>query len=155
MTIILGRYSHVRLQIVGDTPPEARSTERVRFLGVRRDIPEILQESDLFFYTPYPGGGSRDLVVMEASAAGLPCVVSETCAVWDSVWDGENGFLTPFGDVNACVQRLSQLIEDHELRKRMGREAARLARMHFDARVMARKYEMVYDAVLADARRAS
>src|SRR6185312_14377920 len=76
ISMILRRYPHVRVQIVGDTPPDARSTDRVQFLGVRRDIPEILQGSDIFFYTPYPWHGSRDLAPMEASACGLPSVIS-------------------------------------------------------------------------------
>jgi len=155
ISMILRRYPHVRVQIVGDTPPDARSTDRVQFLGVRRDIPEILQGSDIFFYTPYPWHGSRDLAPMEASACGLPSVISCVQATWDSVQNGVSGFLTPFGDVDACVLRLSQLIENHEMRARMGKEAARLARLHFDGRLMARKYELVYDAVLENAAVAS
>ena len=146
---ILARYPQVRFRIVGNTQPARHPSGRVEYLGVRRDVPQILAESDLFFYTPYPNTGSRDLVVMEASAAGVPCVVSDVSTVNEAVEDGRNGFLTRFGSVDAAVERLSALIEDADLRQRMSVDAARIAREQFDMRRAAAQYEAVYRAVLA------
>ena len=145
---ILARYPQVRFRIVGNTQPARHPSGRVEYLGVRRDIPEILAASDLFFYTPYPNTGSRDLVVLEASAAGVPCVASDVTTVNEAVEDGRNGFLTRFGSVDEAVERLSALIEDAELRRRMSAEAARMAREQFDVRRAAAQYEAVYRAVL-------
>lgn len=48
--------------------------ERVRFLGTRLDIPELLQAADMFLFPSlFEGLG---IVVLEAQASGLPCVVS-------------------------------------------------------------------------------
>src|SRR5205823_2171125 len=98
---VLDRYPQAQLWIVGSTGSTPATSERVRFLGVRRDIGAILAETDLFVYTPYPGVGSLDLSVVEASAAGVPSVVSDVVAVRECVFEGENGFRTPFGDADA------------------------------------------------------
>lgn len=49
---------------------------QVRFLGVRSDIPDLMQAMDVFvFPSLYEGLG---IALVEAQAAGLPCVVSDT-----------------------------------------------------------------------------
>jgi len=154
MRKVLNRYPQTRLWIVGNQDGIGRSTERVRFFGTRLDIPDILAETDIFAYTPYPNTGSSDLVVMEALAMGVPCVVSDVNAVRESVEHEQNGFLTPFGDIDAFVQKIGMLVEDANLRVRMGQTAIRIARERFDMRRIARSYEAVYRLVL-DAHHAS
>jgi glycosyltransferase involved in cell wall biosynthesis len=148
MTKVLNRYPQTRLWIVGNESNFGQSSERVRFLGIRRDIPEILAETDIFAYAPYPGIGSSDLVVMEASAMGVPCVVSDVNAVREAVEQGQNGFLTPFGNVDAFAQKVGMLVEDISLRARMSQTAIRIAQERFDMRRVTRRYEAVYEAVL-------
>lgn len=146
---LLRRHPKVRVQIVGNDRPAQHPSGRVTFLGVRRDIPEILRRTDIFLYTPYPEIGANDLVVMEASAAGVPCVLSDVNTVRESVEEGRNAFLVRYGDVEAAVERVSELVERPELRAATGRAAAQMAREQFDIRAVARKYEAVYSGVLA------
>lgn len=157
MRKVLNRYPQTRLWIVGNKDGIGKSTERVRFFGIRRDIPDILAETDIFAYTPYPTDGSSDLVVMEASAMGVPCVVSNANAVNESVEHEQNGFLTPFGDIEAFVQKIGMLVEDASLRSRMGQTGIRIAQERFDISRIARSYEAVYlqvlDAYHTDVRR--
>jgi glycosyltransferase involved in cell wall biosynthesis len=148
MQQILARYPQVELRIVGDTGAGRPVSDRIRFLGVRRDIPEILADTDIFVYTPYPNLGSHDLVVLEASAAGVPCVVADTNAVRESVIDGRNGFLTPFGDVDTVVDRVGRLVLDARLRASMSCAAREVAREQFDMTEVARRYELVYRTLL-------
>lgn len=148
LRILLDRYPQTELRIVGNDPRAGRTTERVRFLGVRLDVPSLLADSDLFVYTPHPGEGTQDLVTMEASAAGVPCVVSDVECVRDTVLHGVNGFRAPFGDVEAFVECASRLIEDVRLRERMSRQAVEVARQRFDVRGAASAYEEVYRAAL-------
>ena len=50
--------------------------EHVRFLGIRSDVADLMQAMDVFvFPSLYEGLG---IVLIEAQAAGLPCVVSDT-----------------------------------------------------------------------------
>ncbi len=151
MQRILRQHPHVRLQIVGndETGDNAvRSEGQVSFLGFRRDIDAILADTDIFVYTPYPDEGTKDLVIMEASAMGVPCIVADSPQVRESVWDGENGFVPPFGDAEAFVARIETLITDVALRRRMGRNAIRIAREHFDMAAGVRRLEAVFDGVL-------
>ena len=145
---VLERCPTARFRVIGNPEPCRHSSDRVEFLGIRRDIPALLADSDLFFYTPYPEIGSKDLVTMEASAAGLPCVVSDVSVVREAVEEGRNGFMTPFGDVEPAAAALERLVTNRALRLRMGAEAVRMAREQFDIREVTRRYEAVYESVL-------
>src|SRR5262249_33660612 len=148
MQRVLDRYPQTRLWIVGNPEGCESRSERIRFLGVRRDIPRILAQTDLFVYTPYPDAGSLDLVALEAGAAGGPRVGSAVSAVRPAVVEGLNGFRTPFGDVDAFVEKVGMLVEEPALRERMGRAALQIVREQFDIRAVARDYEQVYRSVL-------
>lgn len=64
------------------------------------------------------------MVLIEAMRSGLP-VVSTDCPYGpaDIIRNGENGFLVPQDDDDAFVRSVSALIEDGQLRERMGRNA--------------------------------
>ena len=64
------------------------------------------------------------LVLVEAESMGLP-LVSYTCPCGprDIIRDGQDGFLVEPGDKETFAARLRQLIEDEELRRRMGQAA--------------------------------
>jgi glycosyltransferase involved in cell wall biosynthesis len=69
------------------------------------------------------------VVVNEASASGLPLVLSDAVgAARDLLRDGENGFLVPVGDSGAAAQALRRLAEDPDLRRRMGERSRELVR---------------------------
>ncbi len=148
---VLRRFPQARFRVVGAEAQAPHPSGRVECLGVRRDVARILAESDLFLYTPAEGFGTKDLVVMEASAAGLPCVVSDVRSVRESVEEGRNGFRTPYGSVFDAVERLGRLIQDAELRRRMSEAAVRKARAEFDVRKVVARYEQVYRSVLGGA----
>lgn len=67
--------------------------------------------------SPREGWG---IVNLEAAAAGTPTVASDSPGLRDSVVDGETGLLVPHGDVEALATALQQLLQDGELRERMG-----------------------------------
>jgi lipopolysaccharide/colanic/teichoic acid biosynthesis glycosyltransferase len=59
-------------------------------------------------------------VPLEAQASGVPVVTTTATGAVDSVVDGETGFLVPVGDSNAVATAVSKLLEDPQLRLRMG-----------------------------------
>lgn len=63
----------------------------LHLLGYREDIPELLVSADLFAFPSYREGLS--VALMEAMAAGLPCVVSNIRGDVDLIQDGKGGFL--------------------------------------------------------------
>lgn len=144
---VLARCPEAHFRIVGNEGPCRHPDPRVEFLGVRRDIPEILADSDIFFYTPYPEIGSMDVAVLEAAAAGLPCVTSDVSVVREALAHGETALLCPYGDVESTEEALVTLVKDRERRARMGKAAVRRTREHFHIAGVTRRYEAVYQAV--------
>lgn len=81
------------------------------------------QKSSIFAMTSRYEG--LPLVLMEAMSCGLPAIsYACKCGPRDTIMDGEDGFLIGFKDRQAFIDKLSLLIEDQALRKKMG-EAAR------------------------------
>ena len=79
---------------------------RVEFLGARRDVPELLGQSDLFVFstTAQEGWG---VAVLEALAAGLPVVASDVPALREALADGRWGRLVSAGDPGALARALA------------------------------------------------
>ena len=66
--------------------------DRVRFLGNRRDVPELLADADVFIHLPEWEEGFG-ITVIEALAAGLPCVVNDRGALPEIVEDRKSGYI--------------------------------------------------------------
>lgn len=95
--------------------------DRVFLLGYRGDLPAVLAASDLFVLPSYREGTPR--VISEAMASGLAVVATDIAGIPEQVTDGENGYLIPTGDPDALAEALDTLLDDEEVRNRMGRES--------------------------------
>jgi glycosyltransferase involved in cell wall biosynthesis len=122
---------------------------RIESLGDRHDVHHLLAEADIFAYAPWPHEGTLDLVVLEAMASGLPCVLSDAPCVRDSMESGQTGFFTPFGNAEAFAEAILRLVRDAALRERMGRQAAKVAQERFDLRQRVSLYEKAYQEARA------
>ncbi len=116
------------LAIVGDGPRreelEQIAKERgldsnVVFTGFRDDVSSILAVSDLLVL-PSLRQECSPLVVLEAMAAGKPVVASRLAGTPERVEDGQSGILVPPGDVDELANALKSLLENPELRAKMG-----------------------------------
>lgn len=116
--------------------------ECVRFLGVRADVPDILNASDIFALSSKWEG--NPMSVQEAMASGLPVVSTAVGGVPELVQDGETGLLVPPADVDAFAQALQQLADHPEQRRLMGTRARQHAQLHFDIRRTVQQYEALY-----------
>ncbi|CUU05293.1 MAG: glycosyltransferase [Fimbriimonadales bacterium] len=120
-------------------------SDRVRFLGVRSDIPELLAASDVFVLSSEYEG--NPLSVMEAMAAGLPVVATAVGGVPELVEPG-TGILVPPRDAEALAHAMETLCRDPALRQQMGQKARAVAQARFDIRTMAQQYELLYMKLL-------
>ncbi len=77
--------------------------------------------------------------VMEAAAAGVPAVGTDTTGLRDSIIHGSTGLLVPFGDARAIADTVIRLIKDSELRMALGQRARQRAR-NFDWSLQLPKY---------------
>jgi len=122
-------------------------TDKVKFLGARADVPEQLARSHIFVLTSKWEG--FPLTILEAMRAGLPVIASDVGGIRESVLEGETGFLIPRGDLETLESRLLELIEDPELRTRMGSKGHDRFVQHFTFELMAQKTEAVYREILS------
>jgi hypothetical protein len=120
--------------------------ERVRFLGVRADVADILRASDVFVLSSRWEG--NPMSVMEAMAAGLPVVSTAVGGVPELVREGETGRLVPSEDAGALAQAMQALVDDPARRQAMGAAARQHAIAHFDIRHTVRGYEQLYEKLL-------
>ena len=101
---------------------EAGLTDAVVVHEPTRQIMEKYQESSIFLLTSRFEG--LPMVLIEAQACGLP-IVSFNCP-WgpaDIIKNGEDGFLVEYLNTDEATEKVCLLIEDTELRKRMGKQA--------------------------------
>lgn len=118
-----------RLLIVGEGPlrsqleriaQELRIQDSVEFLGLRRDVTELLQQS-WGFVLPSRWEGMPN-ALLEAMACGLPCVATRVSGSEDIVLNGLNGLLVEPEQPVELAQALRCIIEDVDVARRLGRE---------------------------------
>ena len=149
-----GSHSSAKLLLVGAGPTEESIRQlaehyglgdRVRFLGLRDDIPEVLRASDVFVLSSdYEG---NPLAVMEAMAAGLPVVSTRVGGVPELVAHGKDGLLVDSANEMEFKEALQLLLDRPEVRINMGLSAARHAEEKFDLYSMVLAYERLYMSV--------
>jgi glycosyltransferase involved in cell wall biosynthesis len=108
---------------------ELKLGTRVHFLGVRADVPEILQAVDIFALTSVCEAAS--LTLLEAMAAGLPVVVTAVGGNPEIVRHGREGLLVPRGDPDATAAALLRLLDDPELTGELGRRGQERVCLHY------------------------
>jgi glycosyltransferase involved in cell wall biosynthesis len=124
---------------------------RVRFLGIRSDVADILRASDVFVLSSRWEG--NPMSVMEAMASGLPVVSTAVGGVPELVRDGETGLLVPSEDTGALAQAIQALVDNPARRQAMGAAARQHAVASFDIRHTVRGYEQLYEALLSKNKR--
>jgi glycosyltransferase involved in cell wall biosynthesis len=115
------------------------------FLGTRNDVPRLLEAVDVFVLTSRSEGMPNAL--MEAMAAGLPCVVTDVGDCRMLVRDGQRGFVVPADDEPRLTDRILTLLQHGHLRIRFGLRGRDYIQ-RFDVRRMAEQYGELYQNVL-------
>jgi glycosyltransferase involved in cell wall biosynthesis len=121
--------------------------DRVRFLGYRSDIPELLASCDLMVLPSLYEG--LPISIMEAMAAGKPVVATDIPGTDEVVVHGETGFLVPPEEPAALARDIRKVLEDGVLARRMGEAGRVRVQGKFAGAAMARSVMDVYDDVLA------
>jgi glycosyltransferase involved in cell wall biosynthesis len=118
---------------------------RVRFLGLRRDVPRVLAACDLFSLSSHSEG--LPIAVLEAMAAGLPVVATRVGGLPDAVTDGRTGRLTPPGDAAALAAAWGELLAP-ERRRALGQAGQAVLRERFSLAAMVAAYDGIYRQLL-------
>jgi glycosyltransferase involved in cell wall biosynthesis len=121
-------------------------TERVKFVGYRHDLPEVLAALDVFAFTSVEKDTSP-LTLLSALAAGLPIVAFDIEGVRELVTEGKPLLLTPLKDLEALAAALLRLIAEPELRRRLGSLARRHAENNFSLEQHIARVEQIFREV--------
>lgn len=120
--------------------------DRLRFTGVRDDVPRLLAAMDVATLPSETEACS--MAIIEAMAMGKPVVATRAGGNPELIVDSETGFLierTP----EALAQAVVALLQDSERRIRFGKAALGRAESMFSAPVMAKNMEAFYKHVLS------
>lgn len=140
---IAEKYPDWTLQLVGDGPLATQLKQqakaagaRIEFLGQRSDVATLLQQSSIFVLATEAEGMSN--AILEAMAAGLPCVVSDIPVNRELVSHSETGLLINAYDAAGFADAMEKLMADSQRRHRLGAKArAYVERYHAPQKVAA------------------
>jgi glycosyltransferase involved in cell wall biosynthesis len=152
-----GRGLEPALWIAGEGPERASLERlarglglgsRVRFLGQRRDVPDLLLACDVFVLPSLREG--LGVAALEAMVLGRPVVASRAGGLREAVDHERTGLLVPPGDPRALADALARLLEAPELRRRLGEAGPRWVAREFPLSEMVDAYERLYRHVVAE-----
>ncbi len=115
---------------------------RVRFLGPRQDVAEILSAADCYVLPSRREG--LPMTILEAMAASLPVVATRVGGIPRAVTDGRTGALVDPESPEALASALVGLLEAPSRRRTYGIEARKRFDEDFSAGSMTRQYEQLY-----------
>ncbi len=155
MPLIVEKERSCRLVIVG-SGPERNELEilvkkegvmdHVTFLGFRKDIPHLMKASDIFVLPSIKE--AFGLVILEAMATKLPIIASDTGGIPEIIENGKNGTLVPPHDKEKLAKAIVKLINDPDRVAKYVQAGFETLKKTFDAKMMAKNTETIYDEVL-------
>ncbi len=133
------------------TARQAGVADRVHFLGhiSQEDLPGFYASGDAFVLPANARAEAFGTVLLEAMAAGLPCVTTEVgTGTSFVVQDGVSGFVVPPEDPAALAVAIRKLLDDPDLRARMGSSGRERVQREFSPQKLLRNVLRVYQDVL-------
>ncbi len=118
---------------------------RVRFLGGRADVADLLRASDLFVHPSHEEGFPN--AVLEAMAAEKAVVATRVGGTPEAVADGETGILVPAHDPAALAAALVALLRDPARARGMGEAGRRRVLDRYAVERMVAAYETLYESL--------
>lgn len=159
---LAGTFPAARLIIAGDGPEKEHLRALCGQLGIagkvvfcglvpNREMPLYYNSADIYLNPTLRIEGLA-IVILEAMACGLPCVVSRIGGTASALEEGKSGFFTGPGDTEDLAAAISRLLLDPALRAEIGENARRRAVQVFSKEIVAARYLEVSEALLRRAK---
>ncbi|QIL19301.1 glycosyltransferase [Thermomonas sp. HDW16] len=116
--------------------------EQVQFLGVVRNVPELLMTHQLAVLSTHYEG--MPLALIEGMVAGCAVVGSAVPGVREVIDDGVDGLLVAEADPAALADALERVLRDPEFGARLGAPARRVAMDNYSRELMNQRYEALF-----------
>lgn len=143
------------LVIIGDGPLRAFLQnkvrdegygDKIRFLGTRLDIPNLISQLDLFVLSSITEGIS--LTLLEAMCSQIPIVATDVGGNREVVEDGVTGFIVPAKSPERLSEKMKVLLDNRALRIAMGEAGRRRVIENFSLTKAVSEYVSLYQQVL-------
>ncbi len=131
---------------------EATRRSGVEYLGFVSNVEELLSATQILVFPSYYREG-LPRVVIEAAACAVPTIGADVPGTRDAIQDGVTGLLVRPRDHRLLAEKIGQLLDDEELRVKMGIAARQRALEEFDVHLITEKQMDVYKSVLSLASR--
>lgn len=116
---------------------------KVRFLGLRNDVPDLLKAADIFTLPSHREGMPRSII--EAMMSALPVVATNIRGSREEVLDGDTGLLVPVNAPAELSKALNRLVKDAGLRQAMGKGGRQRAEALYDeSKVIQRQIQILH-----------
>lgn len=137
------------LVIVGDGPGEnnlkaiIKDRQNIFMLGNRADVSEILPSFDIFVLPSKME--ALGTAILEASSCAVPCIGSDAGGIIEAISDKNTGLIFKSEDKESLKEALKSLIEDKNLRVRLGKNAREYVEQNFSIEKMVKDTEKLYE----------
>ena len=154
--------SPVRLVFIGDGPQRDRLAQFasdlgrrdvIHFMGHRRDAGVLIQDFNVFCLPSAFEGMSNSL--MEAMAAGLPCVVSDIAPNRELIRHEQDGLIFPVGDTTQLAKTLLRCVNSEDLCSQLGNSARDRIAEEYSVDALVQRHSDLYQELLSGSLRAS
>jgi glycosyltransferase involved in cell wall biosynthesis len=156
--IVKSNHSNVEFILIGtpdvDNPNSVLSKEIdmwiaegvIKYLGHRTDIADLFSDSNIVCLPSYYGEGVPK-VLIEAAACGRAIITTINPGCRDAVIDGQTGICIPIKNSEALAEAVIFLVEQPDLRHRMGLAGRQFAEQEFDVSSVVNKHLNLYDSL--------
>ncbi len=124
--------------------------EHVRFTGYVNEKEKLLyyNSADVFVFPSMSKHEVFPVVTIESAAFGLPIIVSDLRIFENRIRDGYNGIYFKTGDENDLARKITYLLENEELRRRMGKNAREEVEKYYNSKTMAELTCRLYESLV-------
>ncbi len=149
---VLESYPNATLLLVGDGPERKGLIERskslrcassIRFLGMREDVPELLDVMDVFVFPSHFEGLPGAL--LEAMAAKVPIICTPVDGNSELVIENQSGMYVEPQSPNQIAMATLSLLNDLDKRQQLATNAQRRAKIDFSLQSMTKAYSQLYE----------
>ena len=150
------KHPNCKLLVIGDGPDRKFIDSLIKTSGIKnsvilpgmkRNIPDWLRIMDIYvqpsIFENIPNA------ILEAMATGLPVVATDVGGVKEVLKEGQTGILVPLGNTKSMTNAIGSLVNDLELRKKMGVQGRSLACTKYSIEKMVSEYENTYKGLLS------
>jgi glycosyltransferase involved in cell wall biosynthesis len=151
-------HTNIKFILTGKGPMKKYLERRINDLGLKKNfyfagfvdrstLLKYYQNAIIYVLPSYYEGLPTTL--LEAMSCGIPSIATDVKGSSELIEDGENGLLVPPGDPKRLAEAILRLLDDEELRKKLGDNAREYVVGNYDWEIITNKVEEIYKSMIS------